>query len=143
MRGQNSPNHPTASKMNTTNSFQDAFTSSLLSNIAPLTTLFGEQVSKQFLSQMAGIEDCITFSMAPIGVLTAVVSTIRLTSTKRLRAFVGRFEPSLLQPLRLRLEDAHNLNRARENKATAEKELLSTTSDTICEMWDADGIGNH
>jgi hypothetical protein len=31
--------------------------------------------------------------------------------------------------------------RSRENRTTAEKELLGSVSDSVCELWDGRGIG--
>jgi hypothetical protein len=46
--------------------------------------------------------------------MTVLVSAICVRGIKRLKTFIGR---------------------ARESKATAEAELLSSTSDEVCEMW--------
>ncbi|KAH7094410.1 hypothetical protein FB567DRAFT_585784 [Paraphoma chrysanthemicola] len=46
--------------------------------------------------------------------MTVIVSTIRVGGIKVLKAFVGR---------------------ARESKANAEKEILSSTSEDVCELW--------
>lgn len=43
--------------------YGDTFSASLLSNLAPLVTLFGEQVSKQFISQMTSRVICIIFAV--------------------------------------------------------------------------------
>lgn len=91
------------------------FSNNLLSDLAPLLTLFGEQVTKQFLSMSMGWADNILLSLGPLGIMTILVSTIRVSGVKRLKTIVGR---------------------ARESKATAEAELLSSTSHEVCEMWD-------
>ena len=70
--------------------FADAFTASLVSNLAPLLTLFGEQISRQFLAQANSLADSIIFATVPIGILSAVVSAIRLGGSKLLRTIVGR-----------------------------------------------------
>lgn len=70
--------------------FADAFTASLLSNLAPLLTLFGEQISKQFLAQATSLADSIIFATVPVGILSAVVSAVRLGGNKLLRTIVGR-----------------------------------------------------
>jgi hypothetical protein len=90
------------------------FSNNVLSDLAPLLTLFGEQVTKQFLSLSMGWPDNILFAVGPLGIMTILVSAIRVSGVKRLKAVVGR---------------------ARESKATAEAELLSSTSDEVCEMW--------
>lgn len=45
----------------------DDFSNNLFSDLAPLLTLFGEQVANQFLSQSMGWADNIIFAMAPLG----------------------------------------------------------------------------
>jgi hypothetical protein len=57
--------------------------------------------------------------MAPMGLLTAVVSAIRVCGSPSLKAFIGR---------------------AQESPGTAEVELLSCTSDTTGELWNDGGI---
>ncbi|KAL4899026.1 hypothetical protein BDW74DRAFT_184134 [Aspergillus multicolor] len=90
------------------------FSNNLFTDLAPLLTLFGEQVTKQFLSQSMGYADDILLAMAPLGILTCVISAIRVGGRRWLRALIGR---------------------ARETRATAEMELLSCTSDAVCELW--------
>ncbi|KAK8175296.1 hypothetical protein IWX90DRAFT_106161 [Phyllosticta citrichinensis] len=57
--------------------------------------------------------------MAPLGVLTAVVSAVRAGGTPSLRAFIGR---------------------AQEGGANVEIELFSSTSRDVCEMYSNGGI---
>ncbi|KAF3920306.1 Ankyrin-2 [Arthrobotrys entomopaga] len=57
--------------------------------------------------------------MAPLGLLTAVVSAIRVCGTPSMRAFIGR---------------------AQESPGTAEIELLSCTSETTAELFNEGGI---
>lgn len=57
--------------------------------------------------------------MGPLGILTAVVSAIRVRGPPWLRAVIGR---------------------ARENLATVELELLSSTSHEVCELWNGAGV---
>ena len=63
--------------------------------------------------------DHIIFAMAPLGILTAIVAAIRVGGPSWLRAVVGR---------------------ARENRATVEMELMSSTSHEVCELWNGQGI---
>jgi hypothetical protein len=79
-----------------------------------LLALFGERVAQQFMSQSMGWADNIVFAMAPLGIITAIVSAIRVGGPMWLRAIIGR---------------------ARENRAVAEAELMSSTSDEVCELW--------
>ncbi|KAK6517030.1 hypothetical protein TWF506_006908 [Arthrobotrys conoides] len=97
----------------------EEFTNNFATDLAPLITLFGEQVSKQFLSESLSIWDNVIFAMAPLGLLTAVVSAIRVCGTPSMRAFIGR---------------------AQESPGTAEVELLSCTSETTAELFNEGGI---
>jgi ankyrin repeat domain-containing protein 50 len=86
---------------------------------APLITLFGEQVTKQFLSESVNVLDDIIFALAPLGILTGVVSAIRIRGNSSLRAFIGR---------------------AQEGPGDAEQELLSCVSETTAELFNNGGI---
>ncbi|CAG8298775.1 unnamed protein product [Penicillium olsonii] len=57
--------------------------------------------------------------MAPMGILTAVVSAIRVCGTPSLRAFIGR---------------------AQEGAGNAEAELCTSTSRDVCELYNSGGI---
>ncbi|KAF0634585.1 hypothetical protein FPSE5266_20429 [Fusarium pseudograminearum] len=92
----------------------DDFTNNLVSDLAPLLALFGERVTTQFMSQSTGWADCIALAMAPVGVITIIVSAIRVTGPRWLKAVVGR---------------------ARENVAAAELEVMSSMSSEACELW--------
>lgn len=70
------------------------FTNNLAADLAPLLALFGEQATKQFLSESINILDNIIFALAPLGIITAVVSVIRVRGGPSLRAFVGRAQES-------------------------------------------------
>ncbi|KLU86653.1 hypothetical protein MAPG_05665 [Magnaporthiopsis poae ATCC 64411] len=91
----------------------DDFANNLATDLAPLLALFGEQATKQFLSESTTIWDNIIFAMAPLGILTAVVSAIRVCGGPSLRAFIGR---------------------AQEGGGIAEAELCSSTSRDVCEL---------
>ncbi len=95
------------------------FYNNFATDLTPLLALFGEQVTKQFLSESTSVLDNIIFAAAPLGILTAVVSVIRVCGTPSLRAFVGR---------------------AQEGHGTAEAELCSSTSHDVCELWNRGGI---
>ncbi|KAF2181053.1 hypothetical protein K469DRAFT_590132 [Zopfia rhizophila CBS 207.26] len=92
----------------------DDFANNLATDLAPILQLFGEQATKQFLSESTGILDNIILAMAPLGILTAVVSVIRVCGGPRLRAFIGR---------------------AQEGAGVAETELCSSTGRDVCEMY--------
>ncbi|KAF3312265.1 hypothetical protein TWF173_007419 [Orbilia oligospora] len=96
----------------------DDFADNFATDLAPLITLFGEQVTRQFLSESLSIWDNIIFAMAPLGLLTAVVSVIRVCGSASLRAFIGR---------------------AQESSGVAEIEVLSCTSATTGELFNARG----
>ena len=50
----------------------------LATELAPLIVRFEGQPTKQYLGEYLMVEDEIIFAMAPMGVLTAVVSVIRM-----------------------------------------------------------------
>ncbi|EHK48861.1 uncharacterized protein TrAtP1_009724 [Trichoderma atroviride] len=101
------------------NSWWDDFSNNLATDLAPLIALFGEAATKQYLSECLTVEDIVIFAVAPLGVITAVVSAIRVCGTPSLRAFVGR---------------------AQEGAGTAEAELCSSTSRDVCELYSNGGI---
>lgn len=79
-----------------------------------LLALFGERVTMQFMSQSMGWADNILLAMAPLGIITILVSAIRVGGPTWLKAVIGR---------------------ARENLAVAEADLMSSTSNEVCELW--------
>ncbi|KAI0490415.1 hypothetical protein F4859DRAFT_520234 [Xylaria cf. heliscus] len=97
----------------------DEFSNNLATDLMPLIALFGEAPTKQYLSESLTTEDIIIFAVAPLGVITAIVSAIRVCGTSSLRAFVGR---------------------AQEGARNAEAELCSSTSRDVCELYSNGGI---
>ncbi|KAF4465565.1 ankyrin repeat [Fusarium albosuccineum] len=97
----------------------DEFSNNLFSDLAPLLTLFGEQITKQFLTMSMGWADSLLLAMGPLGIITTIVGAIRVSGNKRLKTLVGR---------------------AREGHSVAEQELLSSTSLNVCEMWSGQQI---
>ncbi|RPA76684.1 ankyrin [Ascobolus immersus RN42] len=97
----------------------DDFTENLSTDLAPLIALFGENPTKQYLSECVNFTDVFIFAMAPLGILTAIVSAIRVAGTAGLRAFIGR---------------------AKEGGGQAEAELCSSTSREVCELYNNGGI---
>ncbi|KAF4887379.1 hypothetical protein CGCF415_v014881 [Colletotrichum fructicola] len=93
----------------------DDFSNNLFSYLAPLLTLFGERVTVQFLSLSMGWADNILLACGPLGIVTVIISAIRIGGGQRLKALVGR---------------------ARESRLVSEQELLSSTSEEVCELWD-------
>lgn len=67
------------------------------------------------MSQSLGWADNLILAMAPLGILTIIVAAIRVGGPSWLRAVIGR---------------------ATESLAVAESELMSSTSDEVCEFWD-------
>jgi hypothetical protein len=97
----------------------DDFSNNLATDLAPLITLFGESVTKQWLSESTDVLDLIIFALLPLGILTAVVSAIRVCGNQSLKAFIGR---------------------AQEADGVAEAELCSSTGLSVCELWSKGGI---
>ncbi|EFQ90151.1 hypothetical protein PTT_13321 [Pyrenophora teres f. teres 0-1] len=97
----------------------DNFINNLGSDLAPLLTLFGEQVTKQFLTISLGWADNILLAVGPLGIITIIVSAIRVGRVRILKALIGR---------------------ARESSNLAEVELLSSTSDNSSEIWTYEGV---
>lgn len=95
------------------------FANNFAGDLAPLISLFGESPTKQYLSETLTFIDIFIFSMAPIGVITAIVSAIRVAGGPSLRAFIGR---------------------AQEGAGMAEAELCSSTSRNVCELYTNGGI---
>ncbi|KAE9580679.1 hypothetical protein CGCF415_v000662 [Colletotrichum fructicola] len=97
----------------------DEFSNNLVSNLAPLLALFGEQVTTQFLGLSMGWVDNILLAMGPLGIIAILISAIRIGGGRRLKSLVGR---------------------ARETQAVAEQELLSSTSASVCELWNGEQV---
>lgn len=97
----------------------DDFANNLATDLGPLISLFGEAPTKQYLSETTMPEDIVIFAMAPIGILTAVVSVIRVCGSPSLRAFIGR---------------------AQEGEGNVEVELCSSTSRNVSELYNNGGI---
>lgn len=77
------------------------------------------EFARQFMSQSTSWIDCLVFSLAPLGIITAIVGAIRVGGPSWLKALIGR---------------------ARETFATAEMENLSSTSHEVCECWNGSTI---
>lgn len=97
----------------------EELSNNIIADLAPFIALFGEQVTKQFMSQSMGVADNIIFAVAPLGIITAIVGAIRVGGPKVLTAIIGR---------------------ARESRSAVEIELMSSTSTDVCEMWDGKGV---
>ncbi|KAL6812589.1 ankyrin repeat-containing domain protein [Trichoderma sp. SZMC 28015] len=97
----------------------DDFSNNLFTDLSPLLALFGERVTMQFISQAMGLSDCIILAMAPLGIITIIVAAIRVGGPSWLKALIGR---------------------ATENLAAAELELMSSTSNEVCELWNGNDV---
>ncbi|KAF8847912.1 hypothetical protein BDZ45DRAFT_606723, partial [Acephala macrosclerotiorum] len=97
----------------------DDFTNNFVTDLTPPIALFGEQVTKQFLSESTSTWNNVIFSLLPLGILIAVVSAIRVCGSPSLKVFIGR---------------------AQESPGNAEIELLSCTSDGVGNVWNDGGI---
>ncbi|KAI5786974.1 hypothetical protein DFH27DRAFT_574581 [Peziza echinospora] len=97
----------------------DEFSNNLFSDLGPLLALFGERVTTQYLRHSRSVYECIIFACGPLGVLTAITSAIRVGGSHQLKAMIGRAE---------------------ETDAQAEIELLSSTSEDVCELWNGKGF---
>ncbi|KAJ4176915.1 hypothetical protein NW767_015279 [Fusarium falciforme] len=95
------------------------FSNNLATDIGPLLVLFGESMTRQYLSESTSFLDYFIFAMAPIGILTAVVSAIRVCGRSSLRAFIGR---------------------SQEGDGVVEAELCTSTSRDVCELFNKGGI---
>jgi len=92
--------------------------SNLAADLAPILALFGEQMTKQYLSESITIVNYFIFAMAPIGILTAIISAIRVCGSPSLRDFIGR---------------------AQEGGGIAEAELCPSTSRDVCKLYNNGG----
>lgn len=99
--------------------FWREFTNNFATDLAPIISLFGEQVTKQYLTESTTFLDSLVFAIAPLGVITAIVSVIRVRGTPFLRSLIGR---------------------AREPHGAAELELCSSTSQDVSEVWSNGGV---
>lgn len=63
--------------------------------------------------------DCIILAMGPLGIITTIVSAIRVDGPPWLKAIIGR---------------------SRENLSAAEMELMSSTSNETCELWNGSDV---
>lgn len=84
-----------------------------------ILALFREQFATQFTSQSLTWLDHLIFAMVPLGIITIVSGAIRVAGPPIAKALIGR---------------------ARENRALAEVELMSSTSYEVCEMFNGNSI---
>ena len=55
----------------------DDFSNNLATDLAPILALFGEQVTKQYMSHSISWFKDLILALAPLGVITAITSAIR------------------------------------------------------------------
>ena len=84
-----------------------------------ILALFGEQFARQFTSESLTWADHLLFAMVPLGIISAITGAIRVQGPQIVRSFIGR---------------------ARENRALAEFELMSSTSQEVCELFNGTSI---
>lgn len=84
-----------------------------------LLALFGQNFAEHFLSQSTHWLDSIIFAAGPLGVPAAVVAAIRVRGYDFLKGAIGR---------------------AGEKESSVEKDLLSSTSKKVCELWDGEKV---
>jgi hypothetical protein len=76
---------------NGTSAFEvESFANNLFSDLGFILVLFGDLPTKQFLSLSLGWPDNIVLAAGPIGIMTIVVSAIRVSGTRWLKALIGR-----------------------------------------------------
>ncbi|KAL7958322.1 hypothetical protein V8C34DRAFT_324131 [Trichoderma compactum] len=91
----------------------------LASDLGPLLSLFGDQITRQYLGESIGFLDFFIFAMAPIGVIGTITAVIRVCGSTSLRAFIDK---------------------AQEGQGTTEAELCTSTSVDVCELFNKRGI---
>jgi hypothetical protein len=63
---------------------------SVVANIAPLMALVGERHAKEYLRSIARKQQIFNLCVAPIGILSILVSAVRLSGASYLRRLIGR-----------------------------------------------------
>ncbi|KAK2793569.1 hypothetical protein FQN52_001155 [Onygenales sp. PD_12] len=97
----------------------DGFANNLATDLTPLIALFGDAPTKQYLSECLTTIDIVIFAIAPFGIITSLISAIRVCGTAPIRAFIGR---------------------AQEGRGVAEAELCTSTSREVCELYNNGGV---
>ncbi|KAM0261276.1 hypothetical protein ACHAQJ_002307 [Trichoderma viride] len=95
------------------------FSNNLASDLGPLLSLFGDSVTRQYLSESTKFIDYFIFAMAPIGIISTITAVIRVCGSPSLRAFIGK---------------------AQEGEGATEAELCTSTSADVCELFNKGGI---
>ncbi|OAL54770.1 hypothetical protein IQ07DRAFT_501735 [Pyrenochaeta sp. DS3sAY3a] len=95
------------------------FAFNLFTDIAPLLALLGDQFARQFTSESLTWVDHLISAMVPLGILGYVTGAIRVQGPRLAKSSIGR---------------------GRENRALAEIELMSSTSNEVCELFNGKSI---
>jgi hypothetical protein len=75
----------------TNNTFDgQAFANNLASDLAPLLSLLGGRLIRQFLSLSIGWPDHILLAIGSIGIITIISSVIRILGLRWLKICIGR-----------------------------------------------------
>jgi hypothetical protein len=70
---------------------------SIIADIAPLAQLVGEKAVKQFLGSVSGIQFYGLLAFSPIGVVSILVTAIRISRVRSLLGLIGRSEETELE----------------------------------------------
>ncbi|KAL4744274.1 hypothetical protein BDW72DRAFT_212923 [Aspergillus terricola var. indicus] len=97
----------------------DSTTKNFISGVTVLISLFGRDATNRFLSQSVSIFDWLIFALAPLGVPTAIIAVIRTSQMQFLKRMVGLAEDKV---------------------SDVEKDLMSSTSDEVSEIWDGEKV---
>ena len=69
---------------------KENFANNAFTDFAPLLTLFGDEVTKQYLATSMGVADAVMLGIAPIGIMTILVSAVRISGNRLMKSLVGR-----------------------------------------------------
>ncbi|KAL2797285.1 hypothetical protein BJX66DRAFT_298056 [Aspergillus keveii] len=97
----------------------DSTAKNFISGVTVLISLFGRDATNRFLSQSVSIFDWLIFALAPLGVPTAIIAVIRTSQMQFLKRMVGLAE---------------------DKGSDVEKDLMSSTSDEVSEIWDGEKV---
>ncbi|RAL09283.1 uncharacterized protein BO97DRAFT_427553 [Aspergillus homomorphus CBS 101889] len=97
------------------NNTGDPMTRDFISGVTILLALFGKDATNVFLSQSVSVLDWVLFAIAPMGVPFAVLAVIRTSQMHFLKSLAGLAE---------------------DKPAHVERDLMSSTSSEVSEIWD-------
>ena len=105
----------------------------LFTDLSLLLALFGDEMTKQFLSVSLGLGGDLLLAIAPISIITIIVSAIRVGGYPWMKSLVGR--QVIISSLQINTLFINKRDRARDSLDDEEKELLSSTSSSVREIW--------